>query len=126
MNKIRTRIVHKHDTEANWNKATSFIPKIGEFIIYDVDENFSYSRIKIGDGTTTVGELPFFNEVINTLDISHKDTSLVLADIIDTYILQIDYENQLAFDVNETIFDVTTTTAKLGVAVLGLMRLGEE
>lgn len=24
---MSTRIIHKHDTEANWNKATNFIPK---------------------------------------------------------------------------------------------------
>ena len=27
---IKTRIIHKHDTEENWNKATNFIPKQGE------------------------------------------------------------------------------------------------
>lgn len=56
---LNTRIVHKHDTEANWNKATSFIPKQGEFIIYDEDSSHSYKRIKIGNGTTTVINLPF-------------------------------------------------------------------
>ena len=24
---MKTRIIHKHDTEENWNKATNFIPK---------------------------------------------------------------------------------------------------
>ena len=29
------RIVQKHDTSANWAKATNFIPLKGEIIIYD-------------------------------------------------------------------------------------------
>lgn len=61
---IKSRIVHKHDTELNWNKATNFIPKQGEIIVYDIDSNHSYERIKVGDGTTNVNNLPF---VISTL-----------------------------------------------------------
>ena len=56
---IKSRIVHKHDTELNWSKATNFIPKQGEIIIYDIDSNHSYERIKIGDGATKVNNLPF-------------------------------------------------------------------
>lgn len=57
---FNSRIVHKHDTEANWLKATSFTPKQGEIIIYDVDASYSYERIKIGDGTRNVNDLPFY------------------------------------------------------------------
>lgn len=56
---LNARIIHKHDTEANWNKATNFIPKQGEIIVYDIDDNHSYECFKIGDGTTTVINLPF-------------------------------------------------------------------
>lgn len=56
---IKSRIVHKHDIESNWSKATNFIPKQGEIIIYDIDSNYSYERIKVGDGTTNVNNLPF-------------------------------------------------------------------
>ena len=45
---IRTRIINKHETEANWNKATTFIPKKGEIIVYDRDASHSYERIKVG------------------------------------------------------------------------------
>ena len=62
--RITTRIIHKHDTEQNWNKATSFIPKQGELIIYDKDTTHSYERFKIGDGTTTVVNLPFTLDII--------------------------------------------------------------
>lgn len=56
------RIIQKHETEANWNKATKFIPKLGEVIIYDPDANHITSRIKIGDGTTVVANLPFVQQ----------------------------------------------------------------
>ena len=56
---LNTRIVHKHDTEANWNLATNFIPKRGELIIYDTDATHNAVRIKIGNGTTKVINLPF-------------------------------------------------------------------
>ena len=56
---ISSRIIHKHDIENNWNKATNFIPKAGEIIVYDRDETYNYERFKIGDGVTTVTALPF-------------------------------------------------------------------
>lgn len=56
---LNTRIQQKHDIEANWLKATNFIPKVGEIIVYDADDNYPYARTKIGDGTTTVINLPF-------------------------------------------------------------------
>ena len=59
---LKTRIQNKHDIEANWIKATNFIPKIGELIVYDVDENFDYVRVKIGDGVKNINELPFIDE----------------------------------------------------------------
>lgn len=71
---IKSRIVHKHDTESNWSKATTFIPKQGEIIIYDIDSNHSYERFKIGDGITKVNNLPFADA--NKVDkISGKDLS---------------------------------------------------
>ena len=56
---FNARIVHKHDTEENWNKATNFIPKQGELIVYDNDSIYDYERFKIGDGITNVNDLPF-------------------------------------------------------------------
>lgn len=59
MKEIKSRIILKHDNEINWNKASSFIPKQGEVIIYDIDNNYTYERMKIGDGITNVIDLPF-------------------------------------------------------------------
>lgn len=62
MPKRDTRIALKHDIEANWNKAINFIPMMGEVIIYDPDQNYSYPRIKVGNGIDIVPMLPFLNE----------------------------------------------------------------
>lgn len=64
------RIVNKHDTAENWAKATSFIPKQGEIIVYDADANYDYERFKIGDGETVVSSLPFAND--EKADIQHS------------------------------------------------------
>ena len=48
------RIVQKHDTEANWKKATNFVPLKGEIIVYD-----DLNKIKIGDGSTKINDLKF-------------------------------------------------------------------
>lgn len=56
---LKTRIVHKHDVEANWIRAVNFRPKQGEMIVYDIDETHAYERIKIGDGISYVTDLPF-------------------------------------------------------------------
>lgn len=56
---VNVRVQHKHDTEANWNKATTFVPLEGEIIIYDADSTITYPRTKIGDGLHSVTNLPF-------------------------------------------------------------------
>lgn len=68
---MNARIQHKHDIEANWNKALNFIPKIAEIIVYDIDELHDKIRVKIGDGVTNVKELPFFGG--ETIDLAQPD-----------------------------------------------------
>lgn len=63
---LSTRVVQKHDLESNWN-STNFIPKQGEIIVYDVDDNYNYERLKIGDGITSVNFLPFVSDDIRNL-----------------------------------------------------------
>ena len=55
----KLRIKQKHDTEANWKKATNFKPEAGELIVYDADSTHSTPRFKVGDGTKLVNALPF-------------------------------------------------------------------
>ena len=58
-NTIKTRIQLKNDTEAHWDLATNFVPREGEAIIYSTDGTHPFSRLKIGDCSTTVSNLPF-------------------------------------------------------------------
>ena len=60
---LLSNVVPKGDTEENWNKAVGFIPLDKEVIIYKPDENHSMARIKIGDGITSVQELPFVGNI---------------------------------------------------------------
>ena len=61
--RFNSRIIHKHDTEVNWSKA-SFIPLQGEVVIFDVDSTYGYERLKVGDGTTNVNALPFVDDAL--------------------------------------------------------------
>lgn len=70
---IPGRLILKHDIESNWNRATTFVPKQGEIIIYDVDSNYAWERFKIGDGVTTVGNLSFYLE--DDIKATHYATS---------------------------------------------------
>lgn len=68
-NKIfQGRIIQKHDTKANWDKATNFVPLKGEIIVYD-----DLKKIKIGDGSTTVINLPY-STITDYNDLSNKPT----------------------------------------------------
>lgn len=65
-------------------------------IIYDPDENYSYSRSKIGDGETTINDLPFTDKVVKDYadskfsDCAPKEHSHTeYADKIHTHIVNI-------------------------------------
>ena len=64
---IKCRLVQKHDVQSNWEVKKDFIPKQGEMIVYDIDDNYNYERMKIGDGKTVIGALPFVDDPIRTL-----------------------------------------------------------
>lgn len=67
---LKARIINKHDTAAHWASAANFIPKLGEIIVYDADENNPEPRIKIGNDKTNVVALPFFSESITNDEIN--------------------------------------------------------
>lgn len=56
---LKTRVIQKHETEADWSAATGFIPLEGEVIVYMPDGTYSQPRLKVGDGATNVNALPF-------------------------------------------------------------------
>lgn len=69
---INARMQMKTDTALNWSKAINFIPKKGEIIIYEADSDHGYERMKIGDGSTKVNDLPF---VIGAKDWNQNDST---------------------------------------------------
>lgn len=73
---IKARIQLKHDTEENWNKALNFIPLKGQPIIYDADPDNGqpFPRLKVGDGTTIVVDLPFISSSNTDKDIQYNTT----------------------------------------------------
>ena len=72
---LKTRIRLKSDTEANWRKSvlttdhrdgektsgTSFIPLLGELVVFREDTTHPFSRLKVGNGIDNVLELPFID-----------------------------------------------------------------
>ena len=66
---LNGRVISKHDIEENWWLAKNFIPQAGEIIIYDPDENYYYSRLKIGDGVQNVNDLPFLIQELTVEEI---------------------------------------------------------
>lgn len=78
-NTIKTRIQLKSDTEANWNKAgpkdgsAGFVPLQGELIVYNADATHPFSRLKVGDGSTNIVNLPF----IDSGTLNGKETEII-------------------------------------------------
>lgn len=83
---IDARIRSKHDTTANWNNATGFIPMAGEIIIYDdyqtktwqveeygemVTKTKNIPGIKIGTGNAYVQDLGFVDEDLRDTIMAH-------------------------------------------------------
>ena len=67
---IKEKTIIKKDTLENWNKAKNFIPKDGEIIVY------IGMGMKLGDGVTSVTNLPFINQSTYTIE----DNTLVIED----------------------------------------------
>ena len=58
---IKTRIVNKHARANVWEATDNFIPLEGELIVFDKDDSIPYPRMKMGNGSDTVKDLPFIS-----------------------------------------------------------------
>lgn len=93
---LKTRIKQKIDTKANWDKAVNFIPLKGEYIYYS-----DLHKVKVGDGVTKVGELPFLADSGGTVTsvtikmngVSNTITTSGTIDLGGTYLKGEDIEN---------------------------------
>lgn len=112
---FKTRVQMKSDTETNWNKAgpkdgsSGFIPLLGELIVYTADDTHSYSRLKIGDGSTNVVSLPFVDA--GTIDGNDLPDAYVV-----TYANKSDFpspgtQNKLYIDLSTNIIYCFTPTS---------------
>ena len=59
---LNSRVLLKNDLAAEWAKVPDFIPLEGEIIIYNYD-NGTAPKFKIGNGSTKISVLPFFNNL---------------------------------------------------------------
>lgn len=129
--KINSRIQQKHDVAANWAKATNFIPKKGEIIIYDAEYNASGEetqavRFKIGDGSKTVNNLPFavidYSSDIETLEQKVANNSTAIGALQENTVPKTRKINNKALS-----SDITLGAADVGVtetAFPGLKKTG--
>ena len=117
--KITSRIQQKHDVAANWAKATNFIPKKGEIIIYDAEYNASGEetqavRFKIGDGSKTVNNLPFavidYSSDIETLEQKVANNSTAIGALQENTVPKTRKVNNKALS-----SDITLGAADVGV-----------
>ena len=103
--KIFSRIITKHDLEVNWLRNSNFVPLQGELIIYDCEVDaagntlgipsnrsvpYTYERLKLGDGFTSVNDLPFIDgaaladgelDVNSTKPVQNKVIATAITDI---------------------------------------------
>jgi hypothetical protein len=57
---MKARISQLSKTESEWALLQDFVPLQGELIIFSPDRQYRYSRLKVGDGTSKLNDLPFF------------------------------------------------------------------
>lgn len=90
----------------------------------DTDGVLQRKQINAKDAETLTGlSLDEIKEsiVVPSTRVTHGED--FLSNILETYILNIDYETLLAFDTSEIVTSATSTTSVLGQAILGQMVL---
>lgn len=72
--KKKTNLIEcRKDTEENWNKAKNYKPSFGTIVIYEFEDGSI--GMKMGNGESLVGELPFVRTVYKP---TLEDGNLVL------------------------------------------------
>lgn len=81
------RIKQKHGTASEWSLATTFVPKDGELIVYDVDSDNPSPRFKVGNGVDKVNDLPFSDDDIWAA-INDLPTKTYIEEYIETNLVE--------------------------------------
>ena len=117
---LQTRVQNKHDTTANWEKATNFIPLAGEIIIYD-----DTHKIKIGDGESYLKDIKYIDETCtqSISELTNKMTNLetTLANTVRYDISQELTEEQKLQAMTNIGIEITTDDAMMLVIETGLV-----
>lgn len=114
--RLNSRIVQKHDIEVNWLKAVNFIPKIGEIIVYDPDENHAAARVKIGDGVKTVVELAFINDAAKAALFKEIDMVDEKVEALSELVGNTSVQEQIDAEITEWVGD-KTVSEQINIAV---------
>ena len=84
---MKARVSQLCKTESEWSKLPDFVPLKGETIIFSPDIQYKYARIKVGDGSTKLKDLPFFiDSSINDFINNHLTNLVVDAGRVTDYI----------------------------------------
>ena len=121
---INGRIVQKHDLAENWSKATAFVPKKGEIIVYDKDSNYSYERIKIGDGSTLVNALPFVDDALRNDLVAQINAVDDKVDAVDALVGDTKVSKQISDAIAKITHPVTSVNSKTGAVTLAAADVG--
>ena len=101
---LKTRMQQKIDTSQNWAKATNFVPLKGEICIYS-----DLHKMKIGNGTTKIGDLDFFETVASSTTLGSIKADAKTE--TDTVPARIDTDGKLWVKVPDAPLIVTVTNA---------------
>lgn len=101
---LKTRMQQKIDTSQNWAKATNFVPLKGEICIYS-----DLHRMKVGDGTTKINDLDFFETVASSTTLGSIKADAKTE--TDTVPARIDTDGKLWVNVPDAPLIVTVTNA---------------
>ena len=97
---LQARIQNKCDLTSNWEKATNFVPKKGEIIIYSDGGGTGVPKMKVGDGATKVGSLEFISATV-------PDASVSISGIVNT--------GEQTFGGNKTFRGFLRVTNNMGI-----------
>ena len=108
---VKTRLINKHDTTTNWNKATNFIPKAGEVIAYT-----DTHKLKVGDGTTKVSSLPYVEGDLSNY-VTESELSSTISETVSTLNKSIDLvEDEITSHTSNTSNPHNVTKAQIGLS----------
>lgn len=126
------RIKLRNDSHINWaEKENTFVPFDGEIIIYDIldaeeaiklsekretkIDPIPFQMIKIGDGKTTLGMLPFVNDFASYIGTGEKNgaISVLGKDVFVQGLQPSQYDTYMAFELQEDYYTKTDVDKKI-------------